>query len=198
MTRSPCFSRSPLLPGAAHASRCESRARSLRGRFGIPLSQRTPRPGCWAAQEWFDLSCCKKAGLRRARLFPRRPKAAFRAYRGSIELASNATRIRSVAENSRARLRIFTENIQLIFGRAYRNSATSSPLNTRSAILRRRSLGQLLEHTIELRQRLKTNGESNFTDAQIRIPQEIASLFESGPCDVFDKIYAGYLLELFA
>ncbi len=48
---------------------------------------------------------------------PQRPKAVFRAYRGSIELASNATRKRSVAKNSTCRLRIFTENIPVILRR---------------------------------------------------------------------------------
>ncbi len=84
------------------------------------------------------------------------------------------------------------------FGRVYRNSATSSSISTRSAILRRRFLGQPLENTIELRQRLKSHGERNFTNAQIRIPQEIASFFESGSCDVFHKICASDLLEFFA
>jgi hypothetical protein len=39
-----------------------------------------------------------KAESRPARLSPRRPKTLFRAYRGSIELASNATRMESIAK----------------------------------------------------------------------------------------------------
>jgi len=45
---------------------------------------------------------------------------------------------------------------------------------------------------------MKSDGESNFVDRQIRIAQEITGFLESCPCDVFDKIYAGDLLKLFA
>jgi hypothetical protein len=111
-THSQCSSRSLLLPVVAHALRYESRARFLHGRFGILLSRQIPRPECWAALKLFGLWCYKKAESRRARLFPRCPTKLSRAYRGSIELASNATQIRSVAKNHNVRLRIFTENIR--------------------------------------------------------------------------------------
>src|SRR6184192_2382481 len=67
-----------------------------------------------------------------------------------------------------------------------------------SSKLRRRLAREFFENTIELRQRLKPDGERDLADTQIRIQQEITGFFESDACDVIDKIYAGDLLELFA
>ena len=64
--------------------------------------------------------------------------------------------------------------------------------------MRRRFPGELLENTIELRERLEPDCECDFADAKIDIAQKLARLFEASACDVFDKIYAGDLLELFA
>lgn len=136
--------------------------------------------------ELFCLWCCKKAESRRARLFPQRPIATFRAYRGSIELTSNATQNWSVANKSKSRLRISTEKKRLC-------------LSTRRAraVLSWRFARQFFEDPIELRERLKTDCERDFADAQIRIPQQITRILESDAGDVIDKIYARHLLERF-
>jgi len=78
-----------------------SRARSVRDMLRILLSRRTPRRECWAAQQLFELSCYTKAKLRLTLLLPQRPIASFRAYRGSIELLANPTRIASMRRNER-------------------------------------------------------------------------------------------------
>ena len=85
-----------------------SRARSLRGRSRIPPSRRTPRRECWAARELFVSSCCRKAKLTRAPLFPRLPTTSFRVYREPIELRSNPARIASMRRNRKKLLSIFS------------------------------------------------------------------------------------------
>ena len=55
-----------------------------------------------------------------------------------------------------------------------------------------------LEHAIELRERLKSRRERDFTDAQIGVVQKITRFFKPSARDVLDEIYAGYLLEIFA
>jgi hypothetical protein len=64
--------------------------------------------------------------------------------------------------------------------------------------LRWRFPAEFLEHAIELRQRLKSRSERDFTDPQIRVSQEITRSFEPNARDILDKINAGYLLEGFA
>lgn len=66
------------------------------------------------------------------------------------------------------------------------------------AICTRRLSGELPENAIELGKRLEPNLERNLADPKIDIMQKSARLFEAGACDVFDKIYAGDLLELLA
>jgi hypothetical protein len=53
------------------------------------------------------------------------------------------------------------------------------------------------EHAIELRERLKSCREGDFTNAQILILQEGTGSFEASACDILDKINAGYLFEIF-
>ena len=74
------------------------------------------------------------------------------------------------------------------------------PATTRLAarILRRRFPEESFENAIELRKRLKSRSERDFTDAQIAVSQKITRIFEPSARDVLDKIYAGYLLEIFA
>jgi hypothetical protein len=67
-----------------------------------------------------------------------------------------------------------------------------------STVLRRRSTGQSLENTIELRERLKANSERDFTDAKTWISQEITRVLEPRVRDVIDKIYACYPFEILA
>jgi hypothetical protein len=45
---------------------------------------------------------------------------------------------------------------------------------------------------------LEPNLERDLADPKIGIMQKFARLFEADACDVFDKIYAGDLLELLA
>jgi hypothetical protein len=45
---------------------------------------------------------------------------------------------------------------------------------------------------------LKADRECDFTGPTIGIAQKLARLFEAGACDIIHKIYAGYLLKLFA
>ncbi len=66
------------------------------------------------------------------------------------------------------------------------------------AILRRRFARKILENAIELRERLKSRRERDFTDAQFGVPQEITRGSEPGARDILDKINAGYLLKIFA
>jgi len=65
-----------------------------------------------------------------------------------------------------------------------------------STVLRRRFPGESLKHAIELRERLKSNSEGDFTDTQTRISQEITRVLEPSVRDVVDKIYAGYPFEI--
>jgi hypothetical protein len=58
--------------------------------------------------------------------------------------------------------------------------------------------GQLFENAIELRERLEPGGEGDFTDSPIGILKKVTRFFESGACNIIDKIYAGDLLEFFA
>lgn len=67
-----------------------------------------------------------------------------------------------------------------------------------SAICARRLSGELLEDTVELGKGLEPNFERDLADAQIRISQEITRVFEPSARDILDKIYASYLLKLFA
>lgn len=71
-------------------------------------------------------------------------------------------------------------------------------LSERGPILGGRFARQVFENTIELRKRLKSDRERDLTDAQLRIAQKVTGFFESGSCDVIDKVYAGDLLESFA
>ena len=65
------------------------------------------------------------------------------------------------------------------------------------AICTRRFSRQLFENAIELRERLKSSGERDFTDAQIAISQQITRGVEPRARDILDEINAGYLLEIF-
>jgi hypothetical protein len=64
-------------------------------------------------------------------------------------------------------------------------------------ILRRRFARKSFEDAIELRERLKSRGERDFTDAQFRVAQKITRICEPSARDILDEIYAGYLLEIF-
>src|SRR6478672_10703533 len=112
------YLRSPFLSAVLRELLFGNLARSVRDRSRIPLSRRTPRPGCSAERELFDWSYCRKAKLRPAPLLPQRTRTSFRAYRGSIELVSNATRMASMRRNRKRLLRIFSA----FFLVAYRNS----------------------------------------------------------------------------
>ena len=61
----------------------------------------------------------------------------------------------------------------------------------------RRFARKLFENAIELRERLKSHSERDFTDAQIWVSQEVTGSFEPSARDILDKIYAGHLLEAF-
>ena len=63
---------------------------------------------------------------------------------------------------------------------------------------RRRVARESLEHAIELRERLKSRSEGDFTDAQAWISQEFTRVLKTSVRDVVDKLYAGYLFEIFA
>ena len=65
-------------------------------------------------------------------------------------------------------------------------------------VLRRRFPGKSLKHAIELRERLKSHCERDFTDAKTRISQEITRVLEPSVRDVVNKLYAGYLFEILA
>jgi hypothetical protein len=65
-------------------------------------------------------------------------------------------------------------------------------------ILRRRFARKSFKNAVELRERLKSSGERDFTDAQIAISQQITRGVEPSARDILDKINAGYLLEIFA
>ena len=57
---------------------------------------------------------------------------------------------------------------------------------------------KLFENTIELRERLKSCPERDFTDAQFRISQEITCVLEPSVRDILDKIDTSHPLEFFA
>src|SRR5262249_42626403 len=82
--------------------------RSVRGRSRIPPNRRIPRQECWVARELFGSLYCRKAKSLRAPLLPRRSTEKFRAYRGSIELFSNSTRMASMRRDKKLLLRIFS------------------------------------------------------------------------------------------
>ena len=68
-----------------------------------------------------------------------------------------------------------------------------------STVLRRRFASEFFENAIELRERLKSRGERDVTDAQTWIIAGDHTHFRTGCVrDVLDKVYAGYLLEIFA
>jgi hypothetical protein len=66
------------------------------------------------------------------------------------------------------------------------------------SIFGRRFSGQSLEDAIELRQRLKANRERDLANLEINVSQESACSFEAIARDIVDKLYSGYLFELFA
>ena len=66
------------------------------------------------------------------------------------------------------------------------------------AIGTRRFSRKFFENTVELGERLESDGEGDFTDAKIGVPQKIARFFEPSARDIVDKIYAGDLLEILA
>src|SRR5262245_45733361 len=65
-------------------------------------------------------------------------------------------------------------------------------------ILRRRFARKSFKNAIELRQRLKSDGECDFADTAIRISQEITRVLEPSMREILDKVYAGHVLKLFA
>src|SRR6266567_7862865 len=69
---------------------------------------------------------------------------------------------------------------------------------TQSSKLRRRLAREFLENTIELRQRLETDGEGDFADPKIRILQEITRFADAYAGDVIDKVDPGHFFELLA
>lgn len=167
MIRSPCSWHFPLSPGDEREWPCGNRARFLRGRSRTPQSQRTPHQVCWAAQELFGWWCCRKVESPRAPLFPRHPTTSFRAYRGTIELVSNATRMASMRRNKKRLLRIFSG----FFFRTCRILPTQAGYTFGGAKLRWRFPRQSLEHAIELRQRLKSHSECNLADPYVAVTQ---------------------------
>jgi hypothetical protein len=67
-----------------------------------------------------------------------------------------------------------------------------------STELRWRFPVQSFENAIELRKRLKSRGECDFADAQIALVKQLARSLEPDTRNILDKIYARYLLEIFA
>jgi len=65
-------------------------------------------------------------------------------------------------------------------------------------VIRGRLAKNLLEHAVEMRERLEAHLKRNFTDAQIRVEQEILGFLDAHAGDVIGKIDAGDLLEHFA
>src|ERR1043166_4745709 len=61
-----------------------------------------------------------------------------------------------------------------------------------------RFAGELFEHAIELRKRLKPDGKGNLADSKIDIVQEFRRSLKPDTCDVIDELHAGDLLKLFA
>src|SRR6476620_5715747 len=66
------------------------------------------------------------------------------------------------------------------------------------SILAGRSAAELLEHTVELRQRLKTDFERDLADRSISVTQTFAGSVKTQAGHVLHKIRAGNLLEFFA
>lgn len=66
------------------------------------------------------------------------------------------------------------------------------------AKLRRRLARDFFECTIELRQRLKPDRESDVGHATLSILQKRLRFFDSCAADVIDEVFAGYLFEFFA
>ena len=54
-------------------------------------------------------------------------------------------------------------------------------------ILCRRFSRKRFENTIELRERLKSSREGDFTDAQFRVPQKVTGSFEASAGDIIGK-----------
>ena len=104
---------------------------------------------------------------------------------------------RSVIKSRSSWLRIFTVNLQTDFV-APKSSSKASHVRIRHAILRWRCPGQPFENAVKLRQRLKSDPEGDFANAQAGVMQKNARLFKSCPGNVIDKIDPGNLLELFA
>lgn len=67
-----------------------------------------------------------------------------------------------------------------------------------SAILGGRFSGELFEHAVELRKRLKADRERDFTHAKIRVFQKFYRPFESSSRDIVNKFDAGHLFEFLA
>ena len=68
----------------------------------------------------------------------------------------------------------------------------------RCAVLRWRLAGKSFKDAIELRKRLKSRGERDVADGQIWVSQEVTGSFEPSVREIFDKIYASNLFEIFA
>ena len=115
------------------------------------------------------------------------PPDFFAPYRGPIELISNATQRRCYQKAQLTATHFFGQSSAAFFSWHFRR-----------AIFGRRLAGEFLEHTIELRQRLKSDRERDFADAKIKVVQKCARFYKSPTRDVVDKIDARYFLELFA
>lgn len=72
-----------------------------------------------------------------------------------------------------------------------------SPKN-RCTIFSGRFAGTFFENAVELRKRLKSDGERNFADSKIAFLQKFKGVVESHPRDVIDKLDPGHLFEFFA
>ena len=57
---------------------------------------------------------------------------------------------------------------------------------------------ELFENAIELRQRLKADGERDFANPQSRILQEVTRFGDAYAGDVIDKVDPGHFFELLA
>ena len=63
-----------FLSAVAREWRFGNRARSVRDRSRIPLSRRTPRPGCWAERELFDWSVLQESKITASATAPPAPQ----------------------------------------------------------------------------------------------------------------------------
>jgi len=77
------------------------------------------------------------------------------------------------------------------------NLACPAVAYSSGAILSWRFARQPFENAIELRERLKADGERDFTDAQFGVEQKITRICEPDARDILDEICAGYLFEIF-